>query len=217
MTVAVMLAPASDLDWQPGDAAAAVALADALGVDALDLAAIWYSESGLNPHARGGLAQMTPIVEIEMGWRPGTIAQVAGGPVLGQIGALAAFYDHLARRYARRPFASIARAWGVPPAAVLYAFAGWPTRAAAATSSASELARGGQGYRGNRHVDANNDGAITVSDVAARIAVSRDRMYGDPRAAAVAAMIETARKVPQRASLREQLAPIAPALARLFG
>ena len=181
-----IVASAAPSSWDAASVAAVSSLAAELGVDALDLLAIWYSESGLDEHRGGGLAQLTPVVESEMRWPAGTIAQVVAGPVAGQLIALRAFYRHLIGQYV--PHGSLeatARAWGVSPAVVLYAFAGFPAGALVAAGRDSVLADCCLAYAGNRGIDTNDDGQITVGDVERRLGEMRDRMLADPKGQAL--------------------------------
>jgi hypothetical protein len=117
--------------WTNTDVQIVVELADAWDMDPEDLMAVWFSESGLQPHLErpnigpgyyglnmGWDQAMTGTA----GWKPGTwISIVRNESVAVQLQALAKFYDAQAKQMLGESFASRAQKLGVTPAAVLYA------------------------------------------------------------------------------------------------
>jgi len=88
--------------------------------------ALFYSESGLNPHASPeGLAGLTPVVEQEMGWPSGTIKQLNAGPVTGYLQAVFQLWAHLQEKYVGKTFPAKGKEWGVSPGTALYTFHGF--------------------------------------------------------------------------------------------
>ena len=169
--------------WDDASVAVVGQMADALHVDPLDMLALFESESGLQPHIKpAGLAGLTSIVEVEMGWPSGTIAQLIAGPTLMQLQAIFALWAHVQDTYAGGSFAAKAKAWGVPTGAVLYAYHGFLRGALSASGPASVLADHandpGGVYAGNPGLDIGNKGTITVGDLVARIAQKKTQLQG---------------------------------------
>jgi len=174
------------------DAAVAVVgqMADALHMDPLEMLALFESESGLQPHLKpAGLAGLTPIVETEMGWPHGTLAQLIAGPTVTQLQAIFALWSHLQEKYAGGSFAAVAKRWGVTVGPVLYAFHGFLRGALSATGPGSHLADAstdvGQAYSGNPGLDIGHKGYIAVSDLVQRIAQKKTQLQAYPPTLAI--------------------------------
>jgi hypothetical protein len=175
--------------WDDASVAVVGQMADALHMDPLEMLALFESESGLQPHLKpAGLAGLTPIVETEMGWPHGTLAQLIAGPTVTQLQGIFALWAHLQERYAGGSFAATAKRWGVPTGAVLYAFHGFLRGALSATGPSSHLADAandiGGVYAGNPGLDIGHKGFISVGDLVQRIAQKKSQLqaYAPTRA-----------------------------------
>jgi hypothetical protein len=196
------------------DAAVAVVgqMADALGIPPLDMLAIFESESGLQPHLKpAGLAGLTPVVELEMGWPHGTIAQLIAGPVVDQLQGIFALWSHVQERYAGGSFAGKAKRWGVTPGVALYAYHGFLRGALSASGPGSHLADAatdyGQTYSGNPGLDIGRKGFISVGDLVARVAQKKTAILGS-RQKAIYSRLQ---------SLAESPSGTVPSLSDFFG
>jgi hypothetical protein len=128
--------------WTDADLATLANMAQDLGIAPVEVLALFYSESGLNPQASPeGLAGLTPIVEQEMGWPAGTVHQLNAGPITAYLQAVFQLWAHVAEKYARTSFAAKGQQWGVSPGTALYTFHGFLGPALSATSAASILGR----------------------------------------------------------------------------
>ena len=112
--------------WTDADLATLANMAQEFGIAPLEIMALFYSESGLNPHAGPeGLAGLTPVVEQEMGWPSVTIKQLNAGPVTGYLQAVFQLWAHVQEKYVGKTFVSKGKEWGVSPGTALYTFHGF--------------------------------------------------------------------------------------------
>lgn len=170
--------------WTDEDLLAVLNMASNLGMDPLDVLAIFYSESGARPRIRSGLGQLMPIIEVEMGWAPGTIDALVAGPIKDQLAAIADFWNHNQSRYVKTTYAEKARQWGVSVPTALYSYHIFLNASRFATGPDSVLADSvtdaGKTYSGNSGIDVGSKGYITVADVQSRINRKRDEIGKDP-------------------------------------
>lgn len=118
--------PALPYGWTDADLATLKHMASELGISPLEVLALFYSESGLNPKASSaGLAGLTPIIEQEMGWPSGTIKQLAAGPIVPYLQAVFQLWTHTAEKYVRTTYPAAAKKFGVTPGAILYGYHGF--------------------------------------------------------------------------------------------
>jgi len=128
--------------WTDADLATVALMGKEFGIAPLEILALFYSESGLNPQAsREGLAGLTPIVETEMGWPHGTIAQLNAGPIVGYLQAVFQLWAHVQEKYVGKTFAAKGREWGTSPGTALYTFHGFLGPALAAHGPGSILGK----------------------------------------------------------------------------
>lgn len=182
--------------WTDADVATVYQMARELGISPLEILALMYSESGLNPNASAeGLGGMTSITETEMGWPHGTIVQLNHGPITAYLQALFQFWAHIAEKYVRGSYPSRAAQLGISPGAALYIYHGFLGPAMGATGPGTILGQrrpgspvtwvSGKGwvqdgapvqlsgkealYAGNPGLDIGNKGTITIGDMQARV------------------------------------------------
>lgn len=126
--------------WRDSDVATLFNMAHDFGIPPLEVLALFYSESGLNPHASPeGLAGLTPIIETEMGWPSGTIKQLNAGPITTYLQAVFQLWAHVQEKYVGSSFAQKAAEWGVSPGVALYTYHGFLGPAMAAHGPAAVL------------------------------------------------------------------------------
>jgi len=170
--------------WTDSDLLVLLDMASNLGVDPLDVLAIFYSESSARPHIRSGLGQLMPIIEVEMGWAPGTIDALVDGPISEQLAAIADFWNHNQQKYVKTSYVEKARQWGVSAPTALYSYHIFLNASRAATGPNSVLADSvsdaGKTYSGNSGLDIGGKGRITVADIQSRINNKRNEIGRDP-------------------------------------
>jgi len=128
--------------WTDADLATLANMSQEFGIAPIEVLALFYSESGLNPQAsREGLAGLTPIVETEMHWPRGTVAQLNAGPITGYLQAVFQLWAHVQETYVRKTFPAKGAEWGVSPGTALYTFHGFLGPAMAAHGPGSVLGR----------------------------------------------------------------------------
>ncbi len=126
--------------WTDADVATLLRVSHELGIDPLEVAALLYSESGMNPKSSpSGLAGLTPIVETEMGWPSGTIAQLNAGPITTYLQAVFQLWTHVQEKYVGKTFVAKGQQWNVSPGTALYVFHGFLGPALSASTRASVL------------------------------------------------------------------------------
>ena len=202
-------APGMPYGWTDGDLATVVRMGQEFGISPLEILALFYSESGLNPKASPeGLAGLTPVIETEMGWPHGTIAQLNAGPITGYLQAVFQLWAHVQEKYVGKTFTAKGNEWGVSPGAALYTFHGFLGPAMQAHGTNAILGKkpaswpvtwqnGGWSfngapialtpleaeYAGNPGLDIGNKGTITVGDMAARVKNKAQQLQADPNGA----------------------------------
>jgi hypothetical protein len=128
--------------WTDADLATVANVAQEFGIAPLEILALFYSESGLNPRASSaGLAGLTPVVESEMGWPSGTIRQLNAGPITAYMQAVFQLWSHVQEKYVGKTFVAKAAEWNVSPGAALYTFHGFLGPALGAHGPGSVLGR----------------------------------------------------------------------------
>ena len=112
--------------WTDADLATVANMAQEFGIAPLEILALFYSESGLNPHASSeGLAGLTQVIETEMHWPAGTIKQLNAGSITAYLQAVFQLWAHVQEKYVGRTFVSKAKEWGVTPGTALYTYHGF--------------------------------------------------------------------------------------------
>lgn len=134
--------PPLPFGWRDSDLATLHHMAEEFGIPPLEVLALFYSESGLNPKASPeGLAGLTPIIETEMGWPHGTIKQLNSGPITAYLQAVFQLWAHVQEKYVGTTFAAKAKDWGVSPGVALYTYHGFLGPAMAAHGPSAVLGK----------------------------------------------------------------------------
>jgi hypothetical protein len=166
-----------------------------------DLMAIWFSESGAQPRCRSVGAGCIPtgqpmpegkigyyglimgadkFVSPTLGWPAGTWERIVTKEAIAtQLQAIAQFWDRLQKIYLGESATDRAERIGVSTASVIYALNFVPAYAKRATSASSVLVRKGDGtgfYEANAGLDSDQDGAITMKDMEARVIDRRNAL-----------------------------------------
>lgn len=128
--------------WTDADLATLKHIAAELGISPLEVMALLYSESGLNPKASPeGLAGLTPVIETEMGWPHGTIAQLNAGPITAYLQAVFQLWVHTAEKYVHSTYPARAAKLGVTPGTALYGYHGFVGPMTTAQNAATVLGK----------------------------------------------------------------------------
>ena len=187
--------------WSESDLEIVVGMARGWKMPPEDLMAIWFSESGAQPRCRSvgsgcipanqdpppgklvyyGLIMGAGIfVDPTLGWKAGTWAHIVTQESIAvQLQAIAQFWDRLQKIYLGESATARAERIGVSTASVIYALNFVPAYAKRATSPDSVLVRKGDGsgfYEANAGLDADDDGAITMKDMEARVVDRRNAL-----------------------------------------
>jgi hypothetical protein len=164
--------------WTDSNIDKGVALARSLDAAPRDLFALWYFESGLDPHivsAVGyyGLIQTTP------GFQPNLANIVVNGTIDQQLDEIARVWASSAQNYLHESFASRAAKLGVSTPALIYAMNACPALAANARTADEPIFVQGAGgdsgmcYGGNPVFDHQQKGYITLHDFQDHLATYR--------------------------------------------
>jgi hypothetical protein len=182
--------------WTSDDVRIAVELASNYEIDPEDLFAIWYSESGLQPHLGpvagyyGLIMGNDQFVTSTAGLAPGTWRDIVlNSPLAVQLQAIAKYYDAQARIWLKESYASRAAKLGVTPAGVLYALQFVPAYASQMKTADQPMVMGGTAfYNDNPGFDVTNKGYITIRDMDLRIARKKSEANGAQTTAPLLAM-----------------------------